>query len=296
MGYSSFKTKAEGLLKIWLLSKKTKITAKKKSDDLLVLGNGPSLSDDLDNLLVLAKTRDVLGVNYFAATKEFSIFKPLFHVIVSKQYWGTDENSNWDNDRKQIFKLLVDNVDWELNLFVPIIAKKSDSWKKFMAQNSKIKLNYFNLTPLDDNPNFFRRSLKKFKACPRPHNVLVPSLLIGINLKYKNCYIAGADHSWTPEIFVTQDNVVMVAQKHFYAEQLKSMNSTLLSDDAKPFYHSNSLETQKLHEILQKFYFSFKAYWFLKEYAEIEGTKIYNLTKGSYIDAFDKLNYEDVPA
>ena len=42
MGYESFKIKAEGLLKIWIQSKPTTIVAKKTSDDLLILGNGPS--------------------------------------------------------------------------------------------------------------------------------------------------------------------------------------------------------------------------------------------------------------
>ena len=72
------------------------------------------------------------------------------------------------------------------------------------------------------------------------------------------------------------------------------MSSTLLSDNAKPVYHENTLQPKKLHEILKKFYFTFKSYWFLKEYAESEGTKIYNLTEGSYIDAFDKLDYDEI--
>ncbi len=294
MGYESFKIKFEGLLKIWLTSKKPTIIAKRKSDDLIILGNGPSLSKDMDNIRSIIKNRDVLGVNYFVATKEFLELKPLYHVIVSQQYWGTDENEGWDNDRKRIFIILVEKVDWEFNLFVPIVASKSKGWIDFMAQNKNIKLNFFNLTPLDDDPSFFSGHLKKFKACPRPHNVLIPSILIGINLKYKNCYIAGADHSWLPELFVTQDNVPMMAQKHFYADQLKSLNSTLLSDSAKPVFQENSLKHKPLHEILHKFYYSFKSYWFLKEYAELEGTKIYNLTEGSFIDAFDKISYDEI--
>ena len=296
MGYESAKIKLEGLLKIMLMSKKPQILAQPKTEDLLILGNGPSLGQDKEKLLKMAETRDVVGVNFFAATEEFLEFKPDYHVIVSHQFWGTDENQRWDQDRKQIFKTMVDIVDWELNLFVPIIARKSPEWVKHMSQNSNIKLNYFNTTPLDDYPLFFRKKLKKFKACPRPHNVLVPSILMGINLGYKRVYIAGAEHSWIPELFVTQDNVVMCAQKHFYSDQFKEMNSTLLMDNAKPFYFENSLKTKKLHEVLQKFLYAFKSYWFLKEYAEAEGVKIYNLTVGSYIDAFEKVEYEQVTA
>lgn len=296
MGYQSIKVKAEGIIKILLKSKKATIIAKRRSKDLLILGNGPSLNKDLPKLLELAKTRDVLGVNYFPATNEFLEFKPRYQMITSSQYWNKDENESWDNDRKKLFKILVEKVNWELHLFVPIIAKESSQWKTFMAQNANIKISYFNLTPIDGYPIFFKNSLEKFKACPRPHNVLIPSILVGINLNYEKCYLAGADHSWLPEIFVTQNNVAMAAQKHFYGAQFKSLNSTLLSDNAKPFYHPNSLETQKLHEILLKFYYSFRSYWDLKEYADVKGTKIYNLTEGSFIDAFEKINYDEITA
>ena len=281
-------------MKIMLMSKRTSIQASKSKNQLLILGNGPSLSTDLEPLKKLNENADSLGVNYFAATNEFLIFKPRFYSIVSKQYWGTDENAGWDKDRKRIFDILVEKVDWEMHLFVPMIARSSESWKKHMAQNPNIKVNYFNLTPLDDYPKYFKGSLEKYKACPRPHNVLIPSILFGINMNYPTIYIAGADHSWIPEIFVTKDNVVMAAQKHFYAEQLKSLDSTLLSDNAKPFFHSNSVETMKLHEVLHKFYYSFKSYWFLKEYADLKGTTVYNLTEGSFIDAFEKISYDDI--
>ncbi len=294
MGYESFKIKLEGRLKIMLKSKSTKIKASKSKDSLVVLGNGPSLSNDLDSLSKLSTTSDFLAVNYFAATKEFLMFKPRFYSIVSKQYWSKDENEVWDNDRKRIFSLLVEKVDWEMHLFVPMVARSSESWKQHMKQNPNIKVNYFNLTPLDDFPQFFKKSLRSYKACPRPHNVLIPSILFGINLGYPTIYIAGADHSWIPEVFVTNDNVVMAAQKHFYADQLKSLNSTLLSDNAKPFFHPNSLKTMKLHEVMHKFYYSFKAYWFLKEYAALEGSQIFNLTEGSFIDAFEKISYDDI--
>lgn len=294
MGYESLKIKMEGWLKVMLLSKRTNIMATKAKDRLLILGNGPSLSKDKDSLLQLQETCDYLGVNYFAATEEFTLFKPRFYSIVSKQYWSKDENEVWDNDRRRIFDLIVEKVDWEMHLFVPMVAKISESWKQHMAKNPNVKINFFNLTPIDDFPHFFKRSLGKYKASPRPHNVLIPSILFGINMGYPTIYLAGADHSWMPEIFVTNDNVVMAAQKHFYAEQLKSLNSSLLSDNAKPFFHPNSLKTMKLHEILHKFYYSFKAYWFLKEYAEIKGSQIFNLTEGSYIDAFKKISYDDI--
>lgn len=294
MGYNSIRIKVEGLLKILIQSKKTRISAKKTSDTLLILGNGPSLKNDYSTIKELAKNADVLGVNYFVATNEFFELKPQHHVIISSLYWRSDENKDWENDRKKLFQILVEKVNWKLNLFVPMIAKSDTTWNEFIRQNKNISVQFINITPLDDFPLFFRKKLKAFKACPRPHNVLVPSVLVGINLGYSKCLLFGADHSWIPELTVGKDNIVYVVQKHFYADQLKHTNSTLLADSKKPVFYDNTTTPQKLHEILQKYFYSFKSYWFLKEYAEAEGTKIYNLTEGSFIDAFEKKSYDEI--
>lgn len=294
--YEKLKYRLEGLLKIWIQSKSIQTKATKVNNELLILGNGPSLKSDYAALTKFATNKDVLGVNYFAVTQEFMDIQPRYHVITSLQYWNKDENQSWDNDRKKVFESLVERVAWELHLFVPVQARKSKAWLDYMAKNPNIVVNYFNVTPLDGDPKFFRKYIAKFKALPRPHNVLVPSLIIGVNLKYSQIYLAGAEHSWIPEIFVTKDNVPMVAQKHFYHDQFKELNSTLLLDNAKPFYRENSLEHKKLHEILQKFYYTFKSYWFIKEFAGFYGVNIINLTEGSYIDAFDKMTIDEITA
>jgi hypothetical protein len=47
-------------------------------------------------------------------------------------------------------------------------------------------------------------------------------------------------------------------------------------------------EERKLHEILHKFYLTFKGYHEIKEYALKNNSVIYNLTEGSFIDAFER--------
>ena len=45
---------------------------------------------------------------------------------------------------------------------------------------------------------------------------------------------------------------------------------------------------RKLHEILRKFYLSFKGYWEINSYAEKKGVQIINSSETSMIDAFPK--------
>ena len=113
---------------------------------------------------------------------------------------------------------------------------------------------------------------------PRPHNVLIPALFVAINSGYKRIYLAGADHSWLPMISVNDQNQALVNQQHFYDEH--SSKSDLM--------YKLGVRPRRLHEILEKFMFTFRSYFDLKDYAESKGSKIYNSTPDSYIDAFDR--------
>ena len=258
---------------------------------LVVLGNGPSLKAQMDRLQTLDQF-DFLGVNYFACTDAYEKFKPTSYVIASPQYWIKDNQEEWNSTRNKVFQCLIAKTKWECNFFVPVIAKKDKKWVKMMAANSFIKINYINLSPIDGNIAYFKKWMKRFMVCPRPHNVLVPSILCAINMGYKDVYLAGADHSWIPEISVTKNNEVLIAQKHFYGDQ--HATNSLLSDKAKPMYSPGSQSTFKLHQVLQKFYYSFKSYWILKEYAHMHNCNIYNLLDNSYIDAFPKISFDDI--
>jgi hypothetical protein len=115
---------------------------------------------------------------------------------------------------------------------------------------------------------------------PRPHNVLIPSIMIALSLGFKKIFLFGADHSWLKDIWVDEENNVLLQQKHFYD-----------IDKAKP-RHMDYLGKgkRKMHEVLIKFYHSFKGYFEIDAYGKNQGKTIYNCTPGSYIDAFDRLS------
>ena len=48
------------------------------------------------------------------------------------------------------------------------------------------------------------------------------------------------------------------------------------------------IRPRRLHEVLEKFFFAFRSYFDLKDYAESRGVRIYNSTPKSYIDAFER--------
>ena len=170
-------------------------------------------------------------------------------------------------------------------LLVPVMAKKHNKWKKAIEENPLIQITYFNNTPIEGLPAFRYFCLNRGLGMPRPHNVLVAALALVLMMKFRTIYITGADHSWLKEIFVTDDNRVFLSQKHFYDDHLKSETYTA---KARPMYAGPTKRERKLHEILQKFYYSFRSYWELNEYAQTINSRVINITPNSYIDAFER--------
>ena len=253
--------------------------------DCVLLGNGPSLKGFLANHLDFLQDKAVFAVNNFVRTNAFLEVKPEYYVIVAPDYWGKEEKAGFKEERYKIFVELSEKTDWDMVLFVPALARQHTTWKKPLLENPKIKIAYFNNTPVEGIPAISHWFFRRWLGMPRPHNVLVGTLAIALNLGFENCYICGADHSWLGEIIVAEDNRVYLSQKHFYDNQLKS---EVYTAKARPMYAGSSNQERRLHEILHKFYYSFRSYWELKAYAETLGTRIYNLTPGSFIDAFDR--------
>ena len=112
---------------------------------------------------------------------------------------------------------------------------------------------------------------------PRPRNVLIPSIMLAIRSGYKRIGIAGADHSWSRSLSVTEDNEVVSVQPHFYAEDSRE------EDRVRHEYRGI-----RLHSIMESFAVAFRSYHVIADYARSKGVEIWNLTPGSFIDAFPR--------
>ncbi len=254
----------------------------------VLLGNGPSLKDFLHKHLSFLENKELMCVNLFVRTEEFTALKPRFYILIAPDFWTKEEKPGWREERYKLFDALVEKTQWDLYLFVPAIARKSKDWKAIISQNKYIKVFYVNNTPVEGFTAVNHFFFKRWWGMPRPHNVLVAGLFIALNLKFSDIYMAGADHSWIKELVVSNDNRVFLSQKHFYDHQLSQSDNKAYTPEAKPMYVGTTSRERKLHEILHKFYYSFRSYWELKEYANALNIRVYNMTEGSYIDAFER--------
>lgn len=245
----------------------------KNPDELVILANGPSLNDTVARHSDFLADKTLLVVNFCATSPMFEQLKPQLYLIADPLFWIVDEK------RTRLFGALAEKTTWPMHLFIPARARADKEWQRIIASNPNIKPVIYNTTPVEGFRWLTNAVYARGLGMPRPHNVLIPSIAEALRMPFGTIYLAGADHSWLPEITVTDDNQVLMHQKHFY-DQGTSKAETVKQED---------LNTAHLHTILYHMHVAFRSYFILRDYAEKRGRKIINITPGSYIDAFERM-------
>ncbi len=275
---------AESVLKILLWSKRTDLSEVKADfKEVVILGNGPSFKKMLSDYPDFLEGKDLICVNHFPSTEEYQKLQPKYFIASAEDLYYEDIEERFIEQSKKLFDAINEKTNWPLVLFFPFEARKYKRWQKQIIENKHIKIVYYNKTPIEGLA-LIRNSFYNLKlGMVRPHNIMIPSIFMSIWLGYKKIYLWGADHSWLKDISVNENNEALINQRHFYDEN---------ASKSLPMVWKKN-ERRKLHEILYKFMTAFKGYFDVGEYARSRGVEVLNCTKGSFIDAFKRINIED---
>lgn len=253
-----------------VVEKSAKINpANSATNQLIILGNGPSLRTNLDNDLDLLRSADTLAVNFAANTPEFSEIQPTYYLLADPHFF--DKAGDDPNVGRLIENL--NSITFPMTLFVPAGARKADSY----FHNHNLTVKHFSFTAVEGYTWFENAMMNSHRGMPRPRNVLIPSIMVGIWLGYKEIYLLGADHSWLKTLSVNDRNEVVSIQPHFYKEDSREQQRV-----------NEVYVNRQLHEVLESMMIAFKSYHRIREYADRCGTQIFNSTPGSMIDAFER--------
>ncbi len=273
----------ESCVKIILLSKiNSKISTTRKSDNVVILGNGPSLTSSLAHHPDFLSGKDLICVNHFPSTELYTNLKPAIYITSAPDLWLDDIDERFVSQSKLLFNNMASRTTWPVEFYIPYEAKKHKRWQNQLAPNKNIQIQYYNNVPIEGWQWFKFVCFNLAWGMPRPHNVMIPSLMISIWKGYKNIYLLGADHSWLSEISVTDENEVLINQKHFYDAH---------SSIGKPL-DKRGKGRRNLSELLHKFTTAFASYFEIRAFAEKKNITILNATKGSFIDAFDRIKLD----
>lgn len=260
----------KGLIKIALQSGRACINRRKRDRRLIILGNGPSLRQTLEEDRPALRDSDLMAVNFAANAPVFAEIKPKYYILADPFFFS---DAGTDNLRKLNESLGA--VDWPMTLLVP--RKMAAKARGRFGGNKYINIETFNAVGVEGF-GWFRNAVYGSRlAMPRPRNVLIPAIMCGIWLGYDDIAIVGADHSWMQTIHVDDNNHVVSVQPHFYKDSE--------SERARVYAE---YEGYRLHDIVLSFYVAFRAYHLIAGYARSRGVSITNATPGSYIDAFDR--------
>lgn len=240
------------------------------SGTLIILGNGPSLKNTIEEYPHVLGEHPLTAVNFAANTPEFRRLTPRYYVLVDPAFFGTNPPENV----KTLWRNLSSEITWKMTLFVPVSAARVIP----PEVRRQVEVRTFNPVGVEGFEWLRHKAYASGAGMPRPRNVLIPSIMIGMALGYKRIFIVGADHSWTRTLEVNERNEVVSIQPHFYADDKKEL------DRVAAIYRN-----VKLHEIMYSFHVAFKAYFDIVRYARKKGVEIYNATPVSFIDAFDRL-------
>ncbi len=245
-----------------------------QGEELVVLGNGPSLNDTMAHSMPFLRERALMAVNFAACAGEFSSLKPRYYVLADPHFFTATEQPNV----QKLWRVLGEEVDWPMTLLVPHRFRKQMRANALAAGNASVQVAYYNTTPIEGFEWLENVTFKAQLGMPRPRNVLIPSIMLGMALGFSTIYVAGADHSWTRTLSVDDDNRVVSIQPHFYKEDAHEEKRVRTEYMNYP-----------LHQIMYSFYVAFRSYFTIARYASHRGVKIFNITPGSFIDAFPRM-------
>jgi hypothetical protein len=256
-----------------ILSGSIKYEARKRN--LLILGNGPSLKNDMSNIRAMNNDNlDFMCCNSFCLSDDFTLIKPKYYVMADPGYWVNDADPVSVAQRIATFERFF-LVDWEMQLIVPASAKKFDL--NAMINNHMVDVVYVNSLPMRfkiDGLSFISYKMNLFS--PSFLNVLIMCIFVGINMGYKVLFVYGADHSWHESICVKNDNHIYIVEKHCYDDEP-------VKEHRMEWVNSKPIT---MGEVFTGWGTVFNSYYELDKYAKTRNTVVVNNSSKSYIDAF----------
>lgn len=275
-----------------LIRSKFRLAAFETSDkEVVIIGNGPSASlffKDFEGYKIKPNT---MCVNMFAANPEFHLIQPKYYLVSDHAFLDFSEETFKDASRLPRLKKQPDflqiqqrinltwtellNCSWEIQLFIPQIY--SNTFIVNHALKSGLKIHFYNYTVVKGFEWFENMIYKHKLGSPQSQNVINACIFQAINANFKEIYLTGVDNNFHLNMIVDDNNNLQHIDDHFYKIEKKTT----------PQLHANGTPV-KMHEFFLSLHKAFYAHHRLQKYAQYRNVNIYNATKGSFIDAYER--------
>ena len=244
---------------------------------VLILGNGPSLAEDLPRLIERREheTKDVMAVNFFALDERFEVVRPACYVLSDPMFF---RDSACRDRVAELYRVLNEKVTWPMNLYVQYYNPEHFDYRAALP-NPNIRIVRFHTQVYRGFRSvefwLFRRGLGSANFGTVVQVCEYVALLLG----YKTLELYGVDHTLLDGLCVDDENRLCRADGHYY-------------DDApavpKPIFQKVPHRPYTLSVYLAEVAELFRGHEVLRDYARSLGARIINRTRGSMIDAYER--------
>ena len=244
----------------------------------ILVGNGPSLSQDINEILNCRSGRSLYAVNYFALSEYFYLLKPDIYVMTDPIFWRNDINDDIKSDNLNLFSKFHD-VDWNMLIVVPhdgfshiFKALNSNPFLSFIWVKSNCSKHF------SDNMSIF--SIKANISTPIFQNVMILTLWLAIVSRSRTIDMYGVDFSAFKDYDVDQvTNRIKSSFSHFYKNTKAQSNAT---------DKYQNLPSKMMHNRLQQVTIAFHQMYLLSIVAKTSNVFVTNCSSFSYLDCFDR--------
>lgn len=242
---------------------------------MAILGNGPSLSDELPRLMAEPEGRDFMGVNFFALDPRFEALRPSCYVLSDPMFFRDSAR----RDRvAELYRTLNERVAWPMNLYVQYYNPERFDYRAALP-NPNIRIIRFHSHMYRGFRGvefwLFRRGLGSANF----GTVVQVGEYVALLLGYKRIELYGVDHTLLEGLCVDDRNRLCRVDRHYYDDG---------SPEARPLFRNVPPQPYTMAEYLAEVAELFRGHEVLRDYARSLGARIVNRTAGSMIDAYDR--------
>jgi hypothetical protein len=194
---------------------------KKAYPNALILGNGASLGELLENKLSYLQEYDIYVCNGFAKSSYYEILKPKYYSLLDPLYFDLNDNRvvSKSLDVLEVWEAIFSKTNWPVIIYTRLFSVQEIAKLKERFGNNE-NLTWVNLAPAKfySSKRFFFYSKKIGLAGGT--TVVHLSLQIAILSGYNEIFLAGVDHNWFENIkYDTENKKAYLVDKHFYDEK-----------------------------------------------------------------------------
>lgn len=247
---------------------------------MAILGNGPALAQELPHLLEEAAAdpaaRDFMAVNFFAADERFGELRPAYYVLSDPMFF----RASAERERVMaLYRAMNERVTWPMTLYVQYYNPERFDYRAVLP-NPRIRIVPFHTQTYRGFRSLEFRLYRRGLGSANFGTVVQVGEYIALLLGYKRIELYGVDHTLLEGLCVDDDNRLCRADRHYYDGAPTAPKPMFRKVPRRPY--TMALYLAEVAEL-------FRGHEVLRDYARWLGARIVNCTRGSMIDAYERL-------